>query len=1197
MTHRIARITIASLGSALVVLAVSLGIVRAGQNTEVQTQNDVVGQTITRLSDGKWLVVGGIQPSGPSNAVVVVDGTNAGAPDARIVATLAQPRGWHAATVLSDGRVLLTGGTGADGKALDTAEIFDPQSGIVTSLPWRSSARAHHTATLLRDGTVLIAGGVSATGELDPRVEVFDPVTFEARNLEGMLVAARQNHSARLMPDGTVRFEGGTDSAQQPPIEIYNPQSQRSRRVDDADPHEASARAVYSSPSNSDTVSPEARIVIQFTKPLAVQSLQTAEVELKDESGRSIAARSVLAENGVLLFLIPARPLAAGQRHNLSLRRLFDTSGSWAPNVSLTFAVQEAAAAADELSEEWIPQPGQPWRAHRPASPWASLSPLRAVPGITALSGQVLLLNGHPLAGVTLKIGERTALTDNTGRFLVTDATSGQHTLVIDGRSASTQGRTYGVFLSQVQLKSSDTTVLPYTIWMPKIDTARAVRVNSPLGGDLVVTTPSIPGLELHIPKGSVIRDHEGRAASEISITPIPVDRTPFPFPSGFDVPVYFTIQPGGGFIDTPNSAWPAGARVVYPNFTGHRPQTEMQFWNYDPEERGWHVYGRGAVNSSGTQVVPKPGAVIYRFTGTMINVPGMDPPGDGPVPDNPSDGDPVDLETGLFVLNKTDLYVADVMPLSLRRTYRPNDTSSRAFGIGAIHPYAMFMWSAQQYQEADLILPDGGRVHYVRISSGTGFADAVFEHTTSPGPFYKSTIVYVGYPDFVWHLRLKDGTTYVFGDTNPLQAIRDRHGNQITITHANGQQGNVTKVTSPNGRFIEFTYDASNRVTQAKDNIGRTVGYQYDGSGRLWKVTDAAGGVTEYTYDTSHRMLTIKDPRNITYLTNQYDTNGRVTLQTQADSTTYQFAYTLNGSGRVTQTDVTDPRGYVTRTAFNASRYRSSRIEAYGTASARTTTWTRDTGTQRVTRVTDDLNRNTDFTYDSNGNVASVTKLAGTANALTTNYTYDSTFSQLASVTDPLTHATTFTRNSMGDVTTITDSLTHEATFTYNPAGQPITVTTPAGTTSFTYDVGDVASITNPLGRVTTRFSDAVGRLLRVTNPLGHRTTYEYDALNATTKIIDALGGETTFTYDGNRNLLTLTDARNNDYVYLQQHGPCGDADRPAYSPRNIHLRQQWKPIGSYGSEEPGHVVCVRSFESPDAGHVPRQLDDRLHI
>jgi YD repeat-containing protein len=69
-----------------------------------------------------------------------------------------------------------------------------------------------------------------------------------------------------------------------------------------------------------------------------------------------------------------------------------------------------------------------------------------------------------------------------------------------------------------------------------------------------------------------------------------------------------------------------------------------------------------------------------------------------------------------------------------------------------------------------------------------------------------------------------------------------------------------------------------------------------------LWKVTNPLSEVTEYTYDSSHRMLTIKDARGIIYLTNQYDGNGRVTLQTQADSTTYQFAYTLDVNGKVMQ-------------------------------------------------------------------------------------------------------------------------------------------------------------------------------------------------------------------------------------------------------------------------------------------------------
>ena len=82
------------------------------------------------------------------------------------------------------------------------------------------------------------------------------------------------------------------------------------------------------------------------------------------------------------------------------------------------------------------------------------------------------------------------------------------------------------------------------------------------------------------------------------------------------------------------------------------------------------------------------------------------------------------------------------------------------------------------------------GRVHYVRTSPGTGWADAVFEHTSTPSAFYKSAIRWNGHG---WDLTLKDGTVYVFGENAPLQAIRDRYGNTMTVAHANGQTGNIT--------------------------------------------------------------------------------------------------------------------------------------------------------------------------------------------------------------------------------------------------------------------------------------------------------------------------------------------------------------------------------------------------------------------
>jgi YD repeat-containing protein len=180
------------------------------------------------------------------------------------------------------------------------------------------------------------------------------------------------------------------------------------------------------------------------------------------------------------------------------------------------------------------------------------------------------------------------------------------------------------------------------------------------------------------------------------------------------------------------------------------------------------------------------------------------------------------------------------VLPLALTRTYRNEDSAVRPFRIGSTHPYDL--WFANQEEDlgaADLILPDGARVHFVKTAANS-LGTYVLEHFGSPTAFYGAHLSYNG---TVWELRMKDGLIYEFALGGPLQAIRDRFGNVITISRLVNKFGNIGKFTAPHGRFIEFTYDTSDRITQAKDNLGRTVTYTYDASGRLWKVTDAKGG------------------------------------------------------------------------------------------------------------------------------------------------------------------------------------------------------------------------------------------------------------------------------------------------------------------------------------------------------------------
>jgi RHS repeat-associated protein len=816
----------------------------------------------------------------------------------------------------------------------------------------------------------------------------------------------------------------------------------------------------------------------------------------------------------------PARRASTEPRRTRVATRRPDTATAKPPAPPINYDTPDA--------EDFNPGPAQrngDWRRHLPHSPWSSIAPLRAPGGTTALSGQTLTLNGKPLAGVTVELEDTplSTTTDETGRFLLSGTPDGHHVLIVDGDSASTNGKRYGRFEIGVDLVARRTTALDYTIWMPKLDNAGEATIPSPTTKDTVVTTPKIPGLELHIQPGTTITDENGKPITKISISAVPVDRPPFPLPLGVTVPLYFTIQPGGAYLSKP-------AELVYPNYTHLPPGQRVPFWNYDPDKKGWYIYGQGTVSADAKQVVPDAATRIYSFTGAMISG-GPNPPNKGPKDPKKRGGDPVDLGTGLFVYEKADLVEPGPMPILLERTYRQGDSNSYSFGIGATMPYDLRLWSVNNYQDADLVLPDGGRIHYVRTSPGTGFTDAVYEAQTTPSAFYKSHIAWNGNG---WNLTTKDGTVYVFGDLAPLQSIRDRFGNTVTLTRTSGQSGNITQITSSNGRWIKFTYDGSNRVTQATDSAGRSVGYTYYASGELNTVTDAKGGVTTYTYDASHDMKTIKDPRLITYLTVDYDANGRVQKQTQADSTTYQFAYVDDGNGNVTQTTVTDPNGNQRRVNFNADGYSASEIAALGKPEQQTTTYERQAGTDLLTATVDPLNRRTELGYDSVGNVTSVTQLAGTGNAVTTAYTYEPRFNQLQTVTDPLNHVTTYGYNSQGALTSITDPLTHPTTFTVNAAGQPTRVTDALNhPTDLTYFLGDLVSITDALGNRTSGFVDNGGRVGSVTDPTGNRTIYQWDALNEVTKVTDAKSGQTSFVYDANGNLTSLTDALTHPTTY----------------------------------------------------------------
>lgn len=1098
------------------------------------------GQTETRLADGRVLLLGGTGAEGAVGAALLVDpssGTRTPLP-----VSMTAPRTGHTATLLPDGTVLIIGGRGRSGQMVQIAELFDPDTGQFLPMGVAGAVpRAGHTATVLTDGRVLVAGGATDGDQLLGQVEIWDVPHQEATTLPDSLHRTRTGQTATLMADGRVLVAGGVDADGQRirSAEVIDATRQRTLEATPPADDQAPARIADSLPANGSTDVPvDIRIALRFSKPLRSETVNDRNVTLASPEGR-VDATVIAAEGGRLLFVSPKAPLPPDTPHTLALVGASDVAGAIVTAGPLRFVTARESRTVPDVAdaEGWTPDATREggWRTNRPNSPWQAMPPLQAAAGVTAVAGQVLRLDGQPLPGVTLTLEGHMATSDRTGRFLVLTAGlgTGEHTLAIDGATANRGRRTYGFYEARITLKAGVTTALPFTIWSPVLDTAHTITIASPTTTETVVTTPTMPGLELHLPAGTVIRDEAGKIVRQLTMTPIPLDRPPFPLPPDATFTMDFTIQPGGAYVATPGPI--KGAWLVYPNIAHSRVGKRVQFFNYDPDDKGWFVYGMGAVGE--TQVRPDVKTRFYSFTGASFND-GNTTPDKGPTPPPPPRGDPVDPSTGIFSMQKTDLYLPDVIPVAFTRHYNSMDPNQRPFGFGMTHAYAIFQHSEHQFDEADLILADGGKIHYVRVSAdGLPWYSTVLECQAAPTEFYKSRITFDGNS---WNLTRTDGMTYVFGHGASLQKIRDRYGNEVRLTWSSTNvfgagTGNLLRITSPNGRWISLTYDTSNRITQAKDNIGRTVGYAYDANGNLSTVTDPENNVTTYKYDASHRLLTIKDGRGILYLTNQYDTSGRVFKQVLADPTAiYQFTYTTDGSGSITQTDVTDPMGHVERLGFNATHRIVSDTEAYGTSLARTTTTERQTGTDFVTATVDALSRRTAYTYDSAGHPLTITRLAGTPDAVTTTYTYEPQFGQLATMSDPSSHTWTMGYDALGQLTTITDPLTHVTTVTRNTAGQILTLTDPLQQTwQFGYTAGDLTSVTDPTSAVYRRILDGGGRLIAATDPLGHQTRFVSDKLNRITTVTDALGGQTTFGYDPNSNLVAQTDALTHSATY----------------------------------------------------------------
>jgi YD repeat-containing protein len=284
-----------------------------------------------------------------------------------------------------------------------------------------------------------------------------------------------------------------------------------------------------------------------------------------------------------------------------------------------------------------------------------------------------------------------------------------------------------------------------------------------------------------------------------------------------------------------------------------------------------------------------------------------------------PVDRFEVDLRFGKLVLRQTDLLLKDGdLRVPLTRTYTSDFWMGgvNAFGRNSTHDFDIApVGGRNPYSWMMIVLPDGDFLHCARISKGTGYADAVYQHDETSSSFYKAVTRWDGKG---WETRLDDGSRMHFPESYNARSIAQ--GAPTEMTDADGNtlqlvrdlQRSLREIVTPSGRRITLSLDGRGRVERARDDQGDSVEYRYNADGMLATVRHADGQARHYTYDDD--LLTAVRDENDRPLVRNWYRSGRVVRQDYGNGESYEMRYRMAANGEYAEEATVVLAGGVTR-------------------------------------------------------------------------------------------------------------------------------------------------------------------------------------------------------------------------------------------------------------------------------------------
>lgn len=581
---------------------------------------------------------------------------------------------------------------------------------------------------------------------------------------------------------------------------------------------------------------------------------------------------------------------------------------------------------------------------------------------------------------------------------------------------------------------------------------------------------------------------------------------------------------------------------------------------------------------------------------------------------------EPVNLNTGNFYLSQQDLTLSDSFgDFAVYRSYNSlNPARMGSFGRG----FTSFLdESLSKDADGNFLYnrEDGSTLTFFRQPDGSFRPEAGYDLFFSMEKTGENRVELssgeTAVPVYRYRIEREDDSTVTFDNTGRLIETAEKNGAVLTLAY--DTDGKINSVTRE-GVTTGIRMNGNGNVERITGPDGGVWSYGYDADQNLASVTDPLGHQKTYSYDAAHRMLSWRDENGTRIVQNTYDSLGRVIKQVDEGGKTNTLAYE---NGRTTTKDA---EGNQTVYTYDGSGRTTGILYADGTGETRTY----ENGMLKTS--TDTAGVTTSFDYNSEGKI-----IKKSVKGRVSTYEYDGR-GNLIKTTDPCKNVTTGVFNGKDLPVKTVDGDGHTESYTYDERGRILSYTDADGlVTSYTYSggrlaaktvdgltverygynaLGDIISRTDAEGHVETAGYDSLrrqtgrtdkngntesyiyrpdGLLAAFTDGNGNTTWYSYDAYSNITKITGPDGSSQSFTYDALGNQLSKTDAMGNRtvYVYDRRNRLVKETD-----PQNHTKTYTYDKGGNLIKEEDGEGVLLRAEYDPVTGLPLKEWDALSH-